>query len=199
MSVSLFHGSAIPFFTAGYYPNTTATAIPTMAAHKDTYYFGYGSNMWRDQMRRRCPDSQFRGIGRLPGYRWIINGRGYANVVPTEDARVESWGMIYTLSEADEISLDVYEGVAKKAYDKVELSLEFWPSDSAPTVDVSGKPSPMPMLVYLDPRNIVPWRPHREYVDRMNSGIQDAITAGIPQKYVDDVLRPYIPPVSQLS
>jgi gamma-glutamylcyclotransferase len=192
MSVTLFHGSPqLSLF--GFYPNTTAS-LQTMEPRKDTYYFGYGSNLWRDQMHRRCPDSQFKGIGRLPGYRWIINARGYANVVPIEDLAVESWGMVYTLSEADEESLDIYEGVAKKAYDKIELSTEFWPSKSAPTIDVSGQPSPMPMLVYIDPRNTSPWRPHREYVDRMNSGIEDAVAAGIPQKYVDDVLRLFIPP-----
>jgi hypothetical protein len=145
-------------------------------------------------MHRRCPDSQFQGIGRLPGYRWIINARGYANIVSVDQVDVESWGMIYTLSKADEESLDIYEGVAKKAYDKLELSAEFWPSKSTPKIDASGQPSLVPMLVYIDPRNTLPWRPHREYVDRMNSGIEDAIAAGIPQKYVDDVLRPFIPP-----
>jgi hypothetical protein len=30
-----------------------------------TIYFGYGSNFWLDQMKRRCPDSKFIGIGKL--------------------------------------------------------------------------------------------------------------------------------------
>lgn len=46
-------------------------------------YFGYGSNMWRHQMSLRCPSSKYIGLGVLNGWHWIINQRGYANVVPT--------------------------------------------------------------------------------------------------------------------
>ena len=30
-----------------------------------TVYFGYGSNLWLDQMRRRCPDSKYIGVASL--------------------------------------------------------------------------------------------------------------------------------------
>jgi len=30
-----------------------------------TIYFAYGSNLWLDQMERRCPESKFIGIGLL--------------------------------------------------------------------------------------------------------------------------------------
>lgn len=46
-----------------------------------TLYFGYGSNLWKHQMVQRCPTSKYLGIARLNDYRWIINERGYANVV----------------------------------------------------------------------------------------------------------------------
>ena len=46
-------------------------------------YFAYGSNMWRAQMRDRCPDHQLIGSGVLKGYRWIISARGKI----TEDLR----------------------------------------------------------------------------------------------------------------
>ncbi|KAL1648495.1 hypothetical protein SLS58_002250 [Diplodia intermedia] len=56
-----------------------------------TLYFAYGSNLWLDQMHRRCPSSVYLGVGRLhgsnssnTGWRWIINERGYANVVEVE-------------------------------------------------------------------------------------------------------------------
>ena len=80
---------------------------------KQTLYFGYGSNLWQEQMALRCPGSQFVGIGRLAKYRWMINSRGYANVAPctvgTEEEEV--WGLIYTLTSEDEDRLDVNEGV----------------------------------------------------------------------------------------
>ena len=31
-------------------------------------YFGYGSNMWKDQMSSRCEGSKFMGIGVYPGW-----------------------------------------------------------------------------------------------------------------------------------
>lgn len=49
-----------------------------------TLYFAYGSNLWKDQMASRCPDSPFIGVGRLRGYHWFINARGYANVAETK-------------------------------------------------------------------------------------------------------------------
>jgi gamma-glutamylcyclotransferase len=56
------------------YPSPTLTMKPTI-------YFGYGSNLWQHQMRLRCPDSQYLGVARLDNYTWLINDRGYANVV----------------------------------------------------------------------------------------------------------------------
>ncbi|KAJ2894971.1 hypothetical protein MKZ38_007060 [Zalerion maritima] len=45
-------------------------------------YFAYGSNMSLSQMRRRCPQNSYIGVGTLHGYTWQINDRGYANVIP---------------------------------------------------------------------------------------------------------------------
>lgn len=53
---------------------------------KPTIYFGYGSNLWLHQMSLRCPTSEYLGVARLDGYRWIINDRGYANVVKTANS-----------------------------------------------------------------------------------------------------------------
>jgi len=30
-----------------------------------TIYFGYGSNLWIDQMNRRCPENKYVGVGLL--------------------------------------------------------------------------------------------------------------------------------------
>jgi len=45
-----------------------------------TLHFAYGSNMDREQMSRRCPGAEYVGAASLPGYRFIINGRGYTTV-----------------------------------------------------------------------------------------------------------------------
>lgn len=47
-------------------------------------YFAYGSNLSTRQMLDRCPQSTCIGLARLPGWKWIINSRGYANIVPED-------------------------------------------------------------------------------------------------------------------
>jgi hypothetical protein len=46
-------------------------------------YFAYGSNLWRKQMRDRCPACEEIGYGVLRGYRWIISQRGFATLPVT--------------------------------------------------------------------------------------------------------------------
>ena len=67
---------------------TTSTSLSdtTNMAHKNaTIYFGYGSNLWREQMKQRCPQSEYLGVARLNNYTWLINERGYANVKKIND------------------------------------------------------------------------------------------------------------------
>ncbi|KAK4187238.1 hypothetical protein QBC35DRAFT_410835 [Podospora australis] len=163
-------------------------------------YFGYGSNLWLDQMRRRCPDSIFTGIGRLKGYTWFINSRGYANVAPVtseeekEEEEEEVWGLVYDLTPADEAKLDVNEGVPE-AYEKRMVGVEFWPCKPEEAEgEERGEGKVVEMLVYIDfKRNKPGFKPRDEYIVRMNHGIDDALEQGIPKSYVDRVLRGYIP------
>ncbi|KAI1880333.1 hypothetical protein JX265_001954 [Neoarthrinium moseri] len=46
-----------------------------------TLYFAYGSNLSPTQMQSRCPGSIPLGLARLRGWSWLINARGYANIV----------------------------------------------------------------------------------------------------------------------
>lgn len=90
-------------------------ASPTMPQpNEGTLYFGYGSNLWKSQMLSRCPTSEYLGIARLDNYRWIINDRGYANVVSTVNGTTSKevvWGLVYRLQKSDEEHLDINEGV----------------------------------------------------------------------------------------
>lgn len=169
----------------------------------------------------RCPKSTYLGIARLPGYRWIINDRGYANVVQvhstgtnsqgTQDKVIEQtniigsdhvWGLVYRLQAADEHRLDRNEGVPH-AYTKEMLPTQFWASRfqcDAPfpgwdkdKVDTSKPCELVSMLVYIDRKRTIPDKPKCEYIYRMNQGIKDALKAGVPQGYVEDVMRKYIP------
>lgn len=169
-----------------------------MSAKNATVYFGYGSNLWKHQMVQRCPTSAYLGIARLEGYRWIINDRGYANVVeiPAKDdeekRKDEVWGLVYSLQEEDERRLDVNEGVPI-TYTKENITTEYWPANNGSKPNVTASPEEVKMLVYIDRNRTEPDVPKKEYIYRMNMGIKDAVEEGMPEKYVDEVLRKFIP------
>ena len=137
-------------------------------------YFAYGSNMWREQMNNRCPDHEYFGNGILKGYRWIISKRGYANIIESEVDEVH--GVVYKISETDELRLDKYEGVKIGSYNKdiKNVTIE-WTSYRC--------------LVYIDPIP-VEGQPREEYIKRINKGIKDA---ALPEEYVERHIRKSIP------
>ena len=161
-----------------------------------TYYFGYGSNLWLKQMSLRCPSSTYAGIARLAEYRWMINARGYANVVQTNNPSDVVFGLVYALTADDEEQLDCNEGVPW-AYTKEYIFVEFWPLKSGEKVDIAsgvGKGSEKKeTLVYIDRRRVEDDKPKPEYVHRINMGVQVAVKIGLPQGYLEDVIRKFIP------
>ncbi|KAG9026309.1 hypothetical protein FRB95_009006 [Tulasnella sp. JGI-2019a] len=178
-----------------------------MSSTKKTIYFGYGSNLWLQQMQLRCPDSTYLGIGRLPSYRWMVNRRGYANVVQMEASSASSssssendhevYGLVFSLTPSDEARLDINEGVPY-AYDKEMLRVRFWPSWSSDVwVDVAdmGRSYEREMLVYVNRETVEDAKPKNEYIYRMNLGIKDAVKLGVPKDYVKQVMRKFIPEV----
>ncbi|KAL6902987.1 hypothetical protein GGI43DRAFT_400897 [Trichoderma evansii] len=58
-----------------------STLTITDENRREILYFAYGSNLSTEQMRERCPYSTAVGLGKMTGWKWIINGRGYANIV----------------------------------------------------------------------------------------------------------------------
>ncbi|KAI0975227.1 hypothetical protein F4678DRAFT_419675 [Xylaria arbuscula] len=110
----------------------------TKEALPERLYFAYGSNLSTTQMQQRCPQSTAIGLARLTDWTWIINQRGYANIVlerpltadekgtksitsdghdPSTDPGAEVYGLVYRLHPDDEPTLDRYEGVGY-AYEK---------------------------------------------------------------------------------
>ncbi|MCJ1332533.1 hypothetical protein MMC10_009226 [Thelotrema lepadinum] len=92
---------------------------------KDRLYFAYGSNLHVSQMAGRCPESTFVGKATLQGYKWQINQRGVANIIESGESYVE--GLLYSISEEDEESLDLSEGVSVGCYEKRNLLLDCRP------------------------------------------------------------------------
>jgi gamma-glutamylcyclotransferase (GGCT)/AIG2-like uncharacterized protein YtfP len=83
------------------------------------YYFAYGSNLYREQMKNRCPDSIPVTKARLEGYR--LNFNRVADVL--EDEGSEVWGALYSVSQKDIESLDLYEGYPN-TYDRLDVVVE---------------------------------------------------------------------------
>ena len=138
------------------------------------YYFGYGSNLSKEQMAIRCPESKYYASGTLSGYSWLINTRGYASIKPSNSDFV--LGEIFTLSQQDVDYLDIYESVEEGMYLKSNLSVE----TSKGTIDC---------LVYIA-SDSTPGIPQDEYIERINLGIK---SANLPDDYVQKAIRPFIP------
>jgi hypothetical protein len=104
----------------------------TTTGKTQTVYFAYGSNLHLAQMESRCPESRYQGLGILYDYKWQINTRGFANVIPSPGDRVE--GLCYLLSKKDERILDRSEGVPT-AYEKLYLPVDVF----TPNAFISGR------------------------------------------------------------
>ena len=94
-------------------------------------YAAYGSNMDPAQMLQRCPSSPFSGTGWIRGWRLTFGAEDFgwegalATLVPAEDIPEQLvpgvFVALYDLTEADEHTLDAWEGVDHGLYRKVRL------------------------------------------------------------------------------
>ena len=129
-------------------------------------YFAYGSNLCAAQMAGRCPDAREDGVVELAGWRFVINRRGVAAIVPDPAARV--FGLIWRLASACEAALDRHEGVAKGVYRKEEL-------------EAGGAPA----LVYLA-ADTAPGAPREGYLERI---LRAAEARGLDAAYRAELSR----------
>jgi len=88
----------------------------------ESTYFAYGSNMDRNQMSVRCPESREIGVAKLPNFEFQIYDRGYANVIPKPGSLV--WGTLWNLTESDWERLDRYEGTRFRLYSRGKIGIE---------------------------------------------------------------------------
>jgi len=136
------------------------------------YYFAYGTNMDWDEMSLRCPGVEVVGTARLEGHRIIINGEGIATVVP-EPGKVV-WGILWLISPACERSLDRYEGVDDRLYEKV-----VWTVRTSGGIDIEA-------LLYVAPDRSVGISYHPGYVEKI---VRSAELAGFPELYVREIRK----------
>ena len=71
-------------------------------------YIAYGSNMVEEQMAHRCPDAKLIGMGYLPNHR--LEFYLHATIERTRAHGAKVPVAVWEISDADERSLDRYEG-----------------------------------------------------------------------------------------
>ena len=92
---------------------------------KKTYYFAYGSNLYAPQIEQRCPDSEYIKNVRLDGWLFRISPKhGGANIVQTNNNEDHVWGALYTLSDNDIETLNLYEGIDDNEYTQIHIDIE---------------------------------------------------------------------------
>jgi hypothetical protein len=193
-------------------PSQDSTMTLMQENLSEVLYFAYGSNLSTEQMRQRCPYSTPVGLAYLKGWKWIINARGYANVVQlpidsdedTPDAEENKqltprakgkekemekavdedgvYGLLYLVPPEDEERLDGYEGVPW-AYQKFQVDVK-WASAK------KDEDETLRALVYVDSERVEEDVPRDEYVGRMEEGIEDVVENwGLDEDYAERVMR----------
>jgi len=93
-----------------------------------TIYAAYGSNLDPAQMAERCPHSPLQGTGWLLGWRLTFGGEehGWDGSMPTiaEGPGEQVFVALYDVTEADEKTLDAWEGTDLQLYNKVRLRVQ---------------------------------------------------------------------------
>lgn len=114
-------------------------------------YFAYGSNLSREQMRRRCPGSSLVGPALLRGHRLGFGGHAnrwngaVATVHATPDACVP--GLVYRLTDDDLARLDGFESYPY-VYTRGEVNVEPLPDLRKPGVTDEHRADPATAWTY---------------------------------------------------
>ncbi|PLN77718.1 hypothetical protein BDW42DRAFT_176382 [Aspergillus taichungensis] len=142
-----------------------------------------------------------------------------ADKVPVSGEEDAVFGVLYDMDEGDEGLLDGFEGVDRCApvsgeegriplsvrpreqgrgdYNKwfVGASVVRWLDGgySRRGLDGGEGEDEVMTLVYVDEERVKCGPPYPEYIPRMNRAISEAKTLGFPEKWAEEVMRPYIP------
>jgi gamma-glutamylcyclotransferase (GGCT)/AIG2-like uncharacterized protein YtfP len=136
-------------------------------------HFAYGANMDRAVMRRYARHAEPLGTATLADHRFLITGDGYGSVEPISGAKVH--GVLWRLTAADRVSLDLFENIAAGRYRAAMLP-----------VHRDGRRS---ALVYIArPRGV--GRPKPGYMELV---LGAARAWRLPQDYID-TLQEWVPP-----
>jgi cation transport regulator ChaC len=128
------------------------------------YYFAYGSNLNRKQMRERCPDSKPMFVATLHNYKLVFVGwsrqwrGGVATIKSFRGDRV--LGAIYEVSEKDLRRLDKYEGYPDN-YNRLKVKVNDEGSE------------PIEAVTYIKAGRLEETQPSQEYLAIIQQGYRE--------------------------
>jgi hypothetical protein len=138
-------------------------------------YFSFGSNMDRDQMKKRTPSAEFVAIGHVPDHDLVFNRRGsyrpggVASIVPCQG--VDTYGVVWAVSPNELKKMDQIED--PKAYERVRK------------VVVTSNGDKLACNVYVAfPEGEI--APDQEYLELV---IHAAEAAGLPESWIARIKR----------
>jgi gamma-glutamylcyclotransferase len=128
------------------------------------YYFAYGSNLSKKQMKERCPDSKPVSIVTLHNYKLVFVGwsrkwrGGVVSVKPFRGEKV--LGAIYEISEEDLRRLDKYQG-SPDAYTRMKVAVT---GDFGEQIEA---------VTYVKAGRLEETQPSGEYLSAIQQGYRD--------------------------
>lgn len=138
------------------------------------WYFAYGSNLSRAQVRSRAGEILEERLARLDNYEVVFNkkargGTATANIRPAPGETV--YGVLYRLTEAGLRALDRFEGVPEH-YRRIEVTV----------VDQAG--NRIPAQTYIATRVERGLKPASHYLQTI---LQGAAEHGLPEDYIESL------------
>jgi gamma-glutamylcyclotransferase (GGCT)/AIG2-like uncharacterized protein YtfP len=149
--------------------NASPSDVPTIRSERRAY-FAYGANMSPEPMKTRCPGASFVCAARLQG-QFRINSYGVATIELDRKSVVH--GILWTITPADEMALDEFEGVEIGFYQKRDVEI----------VTQCGKQVRAFAYVATDAR---PGRPRAGYLTEI---IAAANLHGFPRDYIRQLVE----------
>ena len=125
------------------------------------YYFAYGTNINRQQMLERCPDSKPMFVATLPNYKLVFVGwsrqwrGGVATIQPFRGEKI--FGAVYEVSEACLRRLDKHES----SYERLNVTV----------FDEDGEP--IEAITYVKAGKVEETQPSEEYRAVIQWGYKD--------------------------
>ncbi|UCG10108.1 MAG: gamma-glutamylcyclotransferase [Dehalococcoidia bacterium] len=128
------------------------------------YYFTYGSNLSKKQMRERCPESKPRLIAILPNYKlvftdWSRQWRGGVATIKRFSGE-KVLGAIYEITESDLRRLDRYEGYPQ-SYGRINV------------IVFDDNNQPIEAMTYIKTGQLKEAPPSKEYLAIIQQGYRD--------------------------